>query len=183
MKKAFRIILWIVLLFVVVCALALSALYISADPNKLKPVITSEVLKRTGYRLDIDGDLSWSIYPQVGVKAAHLTLTAPNEKHAFLDLQRVNIAVELSQLLRGVNKLRGEVHIASAKFMNVQATSALVGLHWQDKTLTCVEKGLKRVKYEQRRMNHNKYDEWIYSAPTRDELVRWVNSLQLLYIQ
>ena len=136
MKKAFRIILWIVLLLVVVSALALAALYMFADPNKLKPVITSEVLKRTGYRLDIDGSLSWSLYPQVGVKAAHLTLTAPNEKHAFLDLQRVHIAVELAQLLRGVNKLRGEVHIASAKFMNVHVTSALVGLHWQDKTLT-----------------------------------------------
>jgi hypothetical protein len=49
--------------------------------------------------------------------------------------------------------------------------------YWQDKTLPFVEKGLKRVKYEQRRMNHNKYDEWIYSAPTRDELVHWINSL------
>ena len=49
--------------------------------------------------------------------------------------------------------------------------------YWQDKTLPFVEKGLKRVKYNKRRMNHNKYDEWIYSAPTRDELVRWVNSL------
>jgi len=33
------------------------------------------------------------------------------------------------------------------------------------------------VKYKQRRMNHNKYDDYIYSAPTRDEVVRWVNSL------
>lgn len=136
MKKAFRIILWIVLLFVIVCVLALAALYMYADPNKLKPVITSEVLKRTGYRLEIDGNLSWSLYPQVGVKAAHLTLTAPNEKRAFMDLQRVHIAVELPQLLRGVNKLRGEVHIASVKLMNVRASGALVGLHWQDKTLT-----------------------------------------------
>lgn len=49
--------------------------------------------------------------------------------------------------------------------------------YWQDKTLPFVEKGLKRVKLNQRRMDHNKYDEWIYSAPTRDEFVRWVNSL------
>jgi hypothetical protein len=32
---------------------------------------------------------------------------------------------------------------------------------------------LKRVKYGQRRRNHNKYDEWVYSAPTRDEVERW----------
>jgi hypothetical protein len=49
--------------------------------------------------------------------------------------------------------------------------------YWQDKTLPFVEKGLKRVKYNKRRMNHNRYDEWIYSAPTRDEIARWVNLL------
>src|SRR5690606_34056517 len=45
--------------------------------------------------------------------------------------------------------------------------------YWQDKTLPYVEKGLKRVKYKQRRRNHNKYDEWIYSAPTMDEVIKW----------
>jgi hypothetical protein len=45
--------------------------------------------------------------------------------------------------------------------------------YWQDKTLPYVEKGLKRVKYNQRRRNHNKYDEWIYSAPTMDEVIKW----------
>ena len=49
--------------------------------------------------------------------------------------------------------------------------------YWQDKTLTFVEKGLKRVKYGEKRMNHNKYDEWIYSAPTREEVVSWLNSM------
>lgn len=136
MKKALRITLWILLLFVALSALSLAALYMLADPNQLKPAITSEVMKRTGYRLDIDGKLSWSLYPQVGVKAAHVTVTAPQQKQPFLDLRRVNIAVELSQLLRGVNKLSGEVHIASVTFMNVKASSALVGLHWQDNTLT-----------------------------------------------
>lgn len=136
MKKALRILLWIILLFVVLSALSLAALYMLADPDQLKPVITSEVMKRTGYRLDIDGKLTWSLYPQVGVKASHLTLTAPAQKAPFLDMRRVNIAVELSQLLRGVNKLSGEVHIASVTLMNVKASSALVGLHWQDNTLT-----------------------------------------------
>lgn len=48
--------------------------------------------------------------------------------------------------------------------------------YWQDKTLPYVEKGLKRVKHKQRRMNHNKYDDWIYSAPTREEFTHWVKS-------
>lgn len=136
MKKVFKIIAWLFVLIAVIAALALAALYMMADPNKLKPVITSEVLKRTGYRLEIDGNLSWSLYPQVGVKAAHITLTAPDQKKPFLDLRRVHIAVELTQLLRGINKLSGEVHITEVTLMNVHATSALVGLHWQDNILT-----------------------------------------------
>lgn len=135
MRKAFRALISVVLLFVVVCALALSALYMFADPNKLKPVLASEVLKRTGYKLVIDGNLSWSLYPQVGVKADHITLTAPDKTLPFLDLRRVNIAVQVWQLLRGVNQVKGEVHITEVTLLNVHANSALVGLHWQDNNL------------------------------------------------
>lgn len=27
------------------------------------------------------------------------------------------------------------------------------------------------------RMNHNKYDEWIYSAPTMDEVIKWLKKI------
>lgn len=37
------------------------------------------------------------------------------------------------------------------------------------------EKGLKRVKLGKRRMNHNKFDEFIYSAPTLEEYNKWKN--------
>lgn len=42
--------------------------------------------------------------------------------------------------------------------------------YYLDKDLTFVKKGLKRVKLGKRRMNHNKYDEFIYSAPTKKEI-------------
>lgn len=135
MKKAVKIVSWVLMLFVLVCVLAIAALYLFADPNKLKPAITSSVKKRTGYDLVFDGTLSWSLYPQVGVKAQHLTLTAPDNKKPFVDLRRVNIAIEPLQLLYGTSKLRGEVHIGEIVFMNVHATGALVGLHWQDNAL------------------------------------------------
>jgi uncharacterized protein involved in outer membrane biogenesis len=135
MRKAMRILLWVVLLFLIVVALALAALFMFADPNKLKPVIASEVLQRTGYRLVIEGNLSWSIYPQIGVKADHITLTSPGKQQPFMDLRRVNIAVQPMQLLRGINQVKGEVHITDVTLLNVHASSALVGLHWQDNTL------------------------------------------------
>ncbi len=69
------------------------------------------------------------------------------------------------------------VDLETAKYIKELGFDKPTHWYWQDKTLPYVEKGLKRVKYKQRRRNHNKYDEWIYSAPTRDELMRWVNSL------
>jgi len=69
------------------------------------------------------------------------------------------------------------VDLETAKYIKKLGFDKPTHWYWQDKKLTFVERGLKRVKYKQRRMNHNKYDEWIYSAPTRDELVRWINSL------
>lgn len=69
------------------------------------------------------------------------------------------------------------VDLETAKYIKNLGFDRPTQWYWQDKTLTFVEKGLKRVKMGKRRMNHNKYDEWIYSAPTRDELMRWVNSL------
>lgn len=136
MRKAIRIILWVLVLLVVVIALAVAALFMFADPNKLKPVLTSEVLQRTGYKVVIDGDLSWSIYPKVGVKADGLSITAPEQEAPFLNLKRVNFALEPMQLIYGTKKISGEVHVAAVELNNVRATSALVGLHWVNKELT-----------------------------------------------
>lgn len=68
------------------------------------------------------------------------------------------------------------VDLETAKHIKKLGFNKPTHWYWQDKTLPYVEKGLKRVKHKQRRMNHNKYDEWIYSAPTRDEFLCWVNS-------
>lgn len=51
--------------------------------------------------------------------------------------------------------------------------------YWQDKDLPFVEHGLKRVKYKSKRMNHNMYDDFIYSAPTRDELNDWLKKQKI----
>lgn len=66
------------------------------------------------------------------------------------------------------------VDLDTAKYLKSIGYNKPSHWYWQDKTLSFVEKGLKRVKYKQRRMNHNKYDEWIYSAPTRDEVNSWL---------
>lgn len=127
--KLVKILFSIVLLIVVVAAIAFACLTMLVDPNKLKPVLANEVLKSTGYELKIDGNLSWSFFPRLGVKVEHMTLNEPHHP-AFIDLRDVTIASEIRQLLQGTQKLQGELHIGSVRLFNLQLSEAYVGLHW-----------------------------------------------------
>jgi hypothetical protein len=50
--------------------------------------------------------------------------------------------------------------------------------YWLDTSkIAFVERGLKRVKMNKRRMNHNKYDEFIYSAPTKEQTNKFLKSI------
>ena len=42
-----------------------------------------------------------------------------------------------------------------------------------------LDKDLAFVKYGKRRMNHNKYDDFIYSAPTKDEVLNFLKISKL----
>lgn len=66
------------------------------------------------------------------------------------------------------------VDLESAKYLKKIGFNKPTYYYWLDKPLSFVEKGLKRVKFRQRRMNHNKYDEFIYSAPTEQEVLKWL---------
>ena len=46
--------------------------------------------------------------------------------------------------------------------------------YWLDKDLPYANKGLKRVDAGKRRINHNKYDDFIYSAPTEKEIEKFI---------
>jgi uncharacterized protein involved in outer membrane biogenesis len=133
--KLIRIILSVAALFILVCVIAVSALIIFINPNKLKPVIAAELKKQTGYEATIEGDFSWSFYPRIGVKVERVALFVPNQSIPFVDLHDVTFVTELAQLLQGNQKLRGDIYISEMKLLNMQAKNAHVGLRWQDQAL------------------------------------------------
>lgn len=134
--KLIRMLFCFIGLLILVCIVVVGSLIVFFDPNKMKPVIVEEVMNKTGYQMTIEGKLSWSFFPILGVKIDRLTLSEPKQKQPFVDLSGITVATELSQLLHGNEKLQGDVHIASAKLMNVQMTNARIELHWQDNVLT-----------------------------------------------
>jgi uncharacterized protein involved in outer membrane biogenesis len=106
------------------------------DPNQLKPIIAAEVMKKTGYQLYIEGDLTWSFYPRLGVKMKHVTLSEPNQTQPFLNLNEVRIATSPWELWHGVKSLKGNVYAANVTLGNMNAEQVSVDLHWQNDILT-----------------------------------------------
>lgn len=66
--------------------------------------------------------------------------------------------------------------LETAKYLKNNGFNNPTYWYWLDKDLPYVYKGLKRVKYKQRRMNHNKYDDFIYSAPTQEQAFKWLKN-------
>lgn len=123
-------------LFIIISLIAVLLLLLLVNPNKLKPAITEAVVKRTGYQLAIDGDLSWAFYPRLSVQVDHMTFIKPGQAQSFLDLRGVKIATHLSQLWGSKEKFDGKVYIANIKWMNVAIQNVATDLHWQNNILT-----------------------------------------------
>lgn len=51
---------------------------------------------------------------------------------------------------------------------------------WQDKDLPFLPAGLRKMK-EGKKINHNKYDDFIFSAPTKQEAIDWLIGKKMFY--
>ncbi len=74
------------------------------SPNWLKPVLAEQVKKNTGRELTIDGDLSWTFYPYLGVKVGHAVLNNPvdfKQTATFAEITSATVGVKLMPLLQG----------------------------------------------------------------------------------
>jgi AsmA protein len=101
MAKIFKVTGIFLSLILLTVLLAVGALITLVSPNKLKPMITTQVIKITGRTLNIDGDLSWTFYPTLAVKMNHVTLSNPagfGEKN-FAEIDNATIGVKLMPLL------------------------------------------------------------------------------------
>ncbi len=99
--------------FIVIVALiaviALILLVTVVNPNRFKPLITDQVKKTTGRDLTIDGDLSWTLFPSLGVKVGHLELSNPSDfkEKTFAEINSMTVSVKIMPLLKGHVKSSG----------------------------------------------------------------------------
>ncbi|MHB1946847.1 MAG: AsmA family protein [Gammaproteobacteria bacterium] len=90
-------------ILVLIAIVALIILVTFVSPNRFKPLITEEVKKFTGRELTIDGDLSWTLFPTLGVKVGHLELSNPFgfKEKKFAEIQSATVSVKVLPLFSG----------------------------------------------------------------------------------
>ncbi len=99
MKKTLRILGLAIGILLAILAVAAAALYTLFDGAKIKSEITRAVQEKTQRKLDISGELSLSLWPDVGIKLGRLTLSEPNSNTEFLALDSARVAVAVMPLL------------------------------------------------------------------------------------
>ncbi len=111
MKKLLKGLGAILAALVLLIVLALVLLVTCVSPNRLKPILTTQVMKATGRVLTIDGNLSWSFFPYFGVKVEHMALGNPDQfkQKTFAEIENTTVGVKVLPLLHGQIESNGVV--------------------------------------------------------------------------
>ena len=72
------------------------------------------------------------------------------------------------------------VDLELAKILKEEGYSKPCEFFWQDRDLSFSPSGLKKTK-NGKKMNHNKYDDFIYSAPPLGEAISWLHAKKIKY--
>lgn len=109
---------------VLVIGMAIGAFLYLFNPNSLKPLIEAQAYQLTGRQLTIAGDISWTLFPTLGVNVKDATLSnfAPNDKEPFIHLKEAGFTVKLKPLITqkivetgGINVDGLEIHLKRAQ--------------------------------------------------------------------
>lgn len=94
MKKFLKILAIIIVLLVV----GIVALIKFVDPNEYRGYMVTQVEQKTGYKLEINGDLRWHIWPQISILVNDVKVTAPGASAVMVNAENMRLDVELMPL-------------------------------------------------------------------------------------
>ncbi|MBD3898471.1 AsmA family protein [Halomonas sp. ML-15] len=80
------------------------------DPNDLKPRLIDVVREQTGLELSLDGPLSWSFYPRLGVSVTDAEAwlpEQPNDEEVFVAFDKAEVSLAFAPLLTGEIAIEG----------------------------------------------------------------------------
>lgn len=104
MKQLLRILLAAVGILAIVAVAAVVYVTTFLDPEDFKPRLTAVVEEQTGLNLALEGPITWSFYPRIGVSVEQARAWLPEQTEdsaAFAAIDRAEVSVAFGPLLRG----------------------------------------------------------------------------------
>ncbi|MFT8211604.1 MAG: outer membrane assembly protein AsmA [Symbiopectobacterium sp.] len=86
-------------ILLVVLAVGMTALVMLVNPNDFRAYMVSQVEARSGYRLQLDGDLRWHVWPQLSILSGGMSLAAPGASLPIVSAENMRLDVKLWPLL------------------------------------------------------------------------------------
>ena len=86
-------------ILLVVMVAGMTALVVLVNPNDFRAYMVRQVEQQNGYRLAINGDLRWHVWPQLSILSGPITLTAPGATQPVVSAQNMRLDVDLLPLL------------------------------------------------------------------------------------
>ncbi|WP_157793295.1 AsmA family protein, partial [Yersinia pestis] len=93
-----RLLTMLVILLIVLVA-GMSALVLLVNPNDFRAYMVKQVEKKSGYHLQLEGDLRWHVWPQLSIIAGRMALTAPGALEPVVSAENMRLDVKLWPLL------------------------------------------------------------------------------------
>jgi len=106
MKKTLKFIAIFVLLLIIIIIAGFTALSLYINPNDYKQEIEQAAFDNANIQLKINGDISWSIYPNIGLDIQEIAANY-QDKAPLASLTNANVSVMLMPLLSGEVKVKG----------------------------------------------------------------------------
>ncbi|WP_227731268.1 outer membrane assembly protein AsmA [Yersinia proxima] len=93
-----RLLTTLIILLVVLVA-GMSALVLLVNPNDFRAYMVKQVERKSGYHLQLEGDLRWHVWPQLSIIAGRMALTAPGAAAPVVSAENMRLDVKLWPLL------------------------------------------------------------------------------------
>lgn len=93
-----RFITTLAILLVVIVA-GMTALVLLVNPNDFRGYMAQQVEQRSGYRLALNGNLRWHVWPQLSILSGQMTLIAPGAKQPVVSASNMRLDVSLLPLI------------------------------------------------------------------------------------
>lgn len=93
-----RLLTTLIILLVVLVA-GMSALVLLVNPNDFRGYMVKQVERKSGYQLQLEGDLRWHVWPQLSIIVGRTALTAPGATTPVISAENMRLDVKLWPLL------------------------------------------------------------------------------------